>query len=104
MLKFTLLLVALFQCPQTLPTAKTVILNPPLIVGSAGIARHALIVVTAHGDEVAIIECTGEIRIDPAIGSVCDVARFRRNLVAASKGSKKAARYLHHCVRQIKQP
>jgi hypothetical protein len=44
------------------------------------------------------VSSTGEVRVSPLIRSICEVDRFRRNLIAASKGSRKANRYLEKCV------
>jgi hypothetical protein len=45
----------------------------------------------------------GSITIDPIVSSVCPIARYRRNFIAASKGSKRANRFLEDVARRLRE-
>ena len=75
-----------------------------------GITRHgnaprvcALSVSSALGVELGCLTPENKTHVHPSVKTVCNPARFRRNMRAAVKGSSRAYRYLEACAEKLSQ-
>ena len=99
MLTTIFLAIMLWQQPEK--SAPTLYFPAPTKGENATITFSATILVMKDGRKLAWIEPDGYTYIDPVVSTVCPIPRFCRNLKAASKGSKKAERYLNACARKL---
>jgi hypothetical protein len=85
--------------PTQWPTVEwaSVVVHGAPAPGRAVITDRARLVVLDGRSELGRVTVAGRAIVQPSVANVCSVPRFRRNLLAASSGSQKAARYLLRC-------
>lgn len=82
--------------------------SPNLIAWSSAVSPWAsssrtcvLSVVARDGVEIGCLTPENRTYLHPSVRTVCNAARFRRNMRAAVKGSSKAQRYLESCAAKL---
>lgn len=69
--------------------------------GSLTLRTCVLSVSSSAGVELGCLTPENKIHLHPSVKTVCNPARFRRNMRAAVKGSNKAHRYLEACAAKL---
>jgi hypothetical protein len=65
------------------------------------VSRVCVLSVSTPGVEMGCLTPENKIYLHPSVKTVCNPARFRRNMRAAVKGSSKAHRYLEVCAAKL---
>lgn len=75
------------------------------MAGDKGDYSFELLTVRARGyEKIGSVSADGKVvTVAPGVARACSVPRFKRNMWAALRGSKKAGRYLGQCAEKLSQ-
>lgn len=71
------------------------------LFSDAALSRTCVLSVSSLGVKMGCLTPENKIHLHPSVKTVCNPARFRRNMRAAVKGSNKAYRYLEACAAKL---